>query len=729
MKRLFIVFSILFALACSSAMAGNMSPFAIKLSNELKAKSAEELQDAGEYAVSAMIMFDDTFSFLKAEEMGISFPTIAGRVATAQVPLKLFNQFAGMQGVKYLEVDKIATPTLDSAQKHAHIAEVKQGAGYPQKYTGEGVVLGVIDTGFDYTHPAFYDFEKGKVKISRVWDQAKKGNSPQGFSYGAEYVTQEEILGVAMDIDSFSHGSHVASTAAGTRVPGAEEFEGVAKDAELVIVALDPPPGEQWKSTTGGNIVDGVNYIFKYAESVNKPAVVNLSWGGPMGPHDGTSLFNQAIDGLVGKGKIFVCSAGNSGENFVHLDKTFTPEDNKLISYVQMKYNKNNKKNGLWIDSWGEKGKEYSLKVSVVYVSDIHNPLYETPVINLSDKNEQFEYGFANEKDTCKIIVTSEKSSFNGRPRILVDATGNKVYYFKVEYTANEGRIDVWNMFIVDYYGIYTPFEKLYDKKATAGNTDITISDLCTGINTIAVGAYTTKHKTLNAGGSVYGIGKNMGKLAFFTSNGPTVDGRFKPDIAAPGHFVVAGVGIADKTFFPNSDRYRMVVKYADHNGKKYPYAAMSGTSMSSPMLAGAVALMLGLKPELTPAEVLDILKKTATVDEHTGEVPNVRCGAGKLNLKKAFDVMLGYDCVDGCIYYDDLKIYPNPFNDVINIENSEKRNLQAEVYSTLGVKVAAFEINSVLNKENLESLNSGMYSIILKENNKVVYSGKIIKQ
>lgn len=730
MKKLFIVFSLLVSFACSSALAGNLSPFAIKLSNELKAKNEEELQNIADYKISAMIMYDDTFSFIKAEELGISFPTIAGRVATAQIPLKLFNTFVLMQGVKYLEVEQIATPTLDSAQKRSHITEVKQGAGYPQKYTGEGVVIGIIDTGFDYTHPAFYDHEKGKLKISRVWDQVKTGKKPEGFDYGSEYITPEEILTVGMDIDSFSHGSHVASITAGTRVPGAEEFEGVANDAELVIVALDPPSGEQWKSTSAANMVDGVNYIFKYAESVGKPAVVNMSWGGPMGPHDGTSLFNQAIDALTGKGKIFVNSAGNSGANKVHLNKTFTPEDKKLTSYVQMKYDQKNKKNGLWIDSWGEAGKEYSYKLTVLYAANLNKPLYETPVITLKEDGEPFVYKYVNGHDTCEITITSQKkASFNDKPRILTDIYANQPFYFKVEFMGEEGRIDVWNMYIVDYYGIYTPFEKMNDKEAVDGNTDITISDLCTGVNTIAVGAYSTKTKTINTSGKVYGVGNVLGQLAYFTSHGPAVGNRIKPDISGPGHFVVAAVGAADKSFDKTSNNYRMVAREVEYNGKLYPYAAMSGTSMSSPMVAGGVALMLQLKPELTPAEVLDILQKTAIVDEHTGEVPNVLCGAGKMNIKKAFDVMLGYDCVDGCIFYDEMKIYPNPFRDVITIENSEKRNLQAEVYSTLGVKVASFEINTILNKHNMESLNSGMYSIILKEKDKVVYSGKIIKQ
>src|SRR6185437_5036148 len=108
---------------------------------------------------------------------------------------------------------------------------------------------------------------------------------------------------------------------------------------------------------------DGMNYIYNYAASVGKPAVVNLSWGATIGPHDGNSLFSQACDALTGPGKIFVCAAGNNGEDTVHLGKTFSPTDTAVSTFVTFSpylaaYNRQT-----WVDIWGDTGSSFCVSL------------------------------------------------------------------------------------------------------------------------------------------------------------------------------------------------------------------------------------------------------------------------------------------------------------------------------------------------------------------------------
>ncbi len=728
MKRLILIaIAMLSALSFANAGQCALSPLAQKLNKEISQINDGTFSKRVDFNISAMIKFSGDFDFATARELGISFPTIAGKVATAQIPMSAFSKFIKLGGIEYLDVDQIAAPTMDSARSSAHIEEVMNGVFNNNKYFGDGVVLGVIDAGFDYTHPAFYDAEAKQLIIKRVWEQGKAGNAPNGFGYGSELTTPEEIINAAVDSKILSHGTHVAAICAGTKVQGAEKYYGIAPKADLVIVALKPPAQSQWKSTSGSDIIDGVNYIFKYAESVNKPAIVNLSWGGPMGPHDGTSLFAQALDKLVGKGKIFASSAGNSGLDKIHLNKEFTDKDTILSSYITIKKNDDIDNAGIWIDSWGDSNKTYSLRFSVFDLKKF-KPFFEAPVISC-EKDTTYETIYKNGADSCSIFISSSKSSFNGKPRIFINVEGNKNFTLKIDYRATSGKINVWNMYINDYYGIVSPFEKYVDKLATAGNTDITLSDLCSGKRAIAVGAYTSKANFKNILGQSAGYQSTVNAIATFSSKGPSTDNRIKPDVCAPGHGVIAGVNSFDPNYNPTSNGYSQVICKVNHNGKEFPYAILSGTSMSCPVTSGAIALMLSIKPDLTPEDIIDLFKRTSEEDSFTGKLPNNIWGQGKLNLHKIFKTLLGMGAVEYPLEYNDIKIFPNPFTDFINISNPNNRSLGIELINVLGETISTAKLDGSSSIDNLKNLNAGIYYLIITENNNIVYRGKLIKQ
>ncbi|MCP4710001.1 MAG: S8 family serine peptidase, partial [Planctomycetes bacterium] len=117
-------------------------------------------------------------------------------------------------------------------------------------------------------------------------------------------------------VDSNGHGTHVAGTAGGNGLapnPYAD-YSGIAPNSDLIIVK-----GECNGSFSDDDVINGANYIFERAQALNRAAVINMSLGGHFSPHDGTSLYEQALSGLTGSGRIIVAAAGNEGNDLIHL--------------------------------------------------------------------------------------------------------------------------------------------------------------------------------------------------------------------------------------------------------------------------------------------------------------------------------------------------------------------------------------------------------------------------
>jgi minor extracellular serine protease Vpr len=127
------------------------------------------------------------------------------------------------------------------------------------------------------------------------------GNPPPGFSYGTEYTKAQLDANQCLQIDGddgHGHGTHVAGTAAGNG--GAlTNYIGMAPESDILFVkGFRSGPG-----FANTDIVDGCNYMFQRAQQIGKPAVINLSLGGHFGPHDGSSLYEQALSNMTGNGK------------------------------------------------------------------------------------------------------------------------------------------------------------------------------------------------------------------------------------------------------------------------------------------------------------------------------------------------------------------------------------------------------------------------------------------
>ena len=195
------------------------------------------------------------------------------------------------------------------------------------------------------------------------------------------------------------------------------------------------------------------------------------------------------------------------------------------------------------------------------------------------------------------------------------------------------------------------------------------------------------------------GAVNSNGNYASFSSIGPTVDGRVKPDLMAQG--VSAAV---------------------INTGGNVDFS--SGTSFSSPIMAGAVTCLWQSRPEVPNGYIMQIVRESANLYNN----PTDQMGYGIPNFENAYAALQELGFEDEFLM-SNFALYPNPVTSKINISFPEGiSNCTFTIYSILGNKVLSTEISRNLNSVNIESLNSGMYIASINSNNKQI-SFKIIKE
>ena len=238
-----------------------------------------------------------------------------------------------------------------------------------------------------------------------------------------------------------------------------------------------------------------------------------------------------------------------------------------------------------------------------------------------------------------------------------------------------------------------------------AGDANYGIGEPACAEKIISVAAHASEY--YNASGTtLFG-----GAIASFSSRGPTLDERVKPDISAPG----VSVGSSISSYTDNS--YSLLTSVV-FNGRTYPFARFSGTSMSAPMTTGVVTLILEANPYLTAAQVKQIIIETARTDNRTGIIPvdgSFTWGWGKHNAYAAVKLALITQglSVNEVAKSVDLSVFPNPTNEKVFIFHSAASEIQQIELITVDGK------RSIVNQEvdgsiNVSSLKSGMYFLRL---------------
>ena len=667
-------------------------------SSSKKAKLVNESEK-----INLFIIINNDFDKNSLDSLDISIESDFGDVLTLLAPVENLAALAEINGIDYISVGVEAKPQLDVAVPLVRADMVHRGENLEQAYTGKDVIVGFVDLGLDFTHPAFRAAD-GSLRISRVWIQSESGNAPSGFRYGTEYVGKNALLGKRYSNDAYSHGTHVCGIAAGS----GNFYAGIAPEAEIVFVE------------TGGTdtqIVDGVKYIFNYAAAQKKPAVVNISMGTHYGPHDGKSTTDKAFDSMTGAGKIIVGSAGNNGADSLHIRKNFTTNTDTLRSIIDINLSEDNGNKSTIAIVWGDANSDfqaayevYNLKTKeCVFRTEFLNTARNTTTLNktyqkISLKMNVIRRYLSNQKPIIEIEIANPMYENYGVAIVLVGNAGHSV--------------DLWNN---AHNSSGAPFFALEGTTASgwqAGNTTSSITEIGgTGEQVITVGSFDSKAKwfSYSAQRDYTFLTVSEGEISFWSSRGPTADGRTKPDITAPGAGVVSAVNSFASDFsLTSANKECLVLKENNHF-----YGIMQGTSMSAPVVTGAVALMLQKNPDLTPADIKELLREFSRQDDFTGTIDengSNTWGWGKLDV---------YDIVSS------RKILPKPkIKNVIVFYDVQSKNIilqtekeyrgetdyhleisRVEIFDLSGRKL--IDKQNVFNQTvNVASLKGGIYIV-----------------
>ena len=634
-------------------------------------------------------------------DLGIMVGKPIGSVVSIKVPLNQLATITSLPGLESIQIAAKVENLLDKAIIDIRADSTHAGIGLPEGYTGKDVYIGVTDWGFDYTSPMFYDTTLSESRIIAAWDQFKtSGPSPNGFNYGTEYTSPQTLLAAESDTSNIynysSHGTHVAGIAAGSGAGLA--YRGVAFESKLLFVTF---------TFNVASVLDAWEWMYQKALADGKRLVINMSWGiYHFGTLDGTSLLSQAITAYTDLGVIFVNSGGNNGNVNFHLKKTFSNDvlKSKIDFYD---YNSNANMWGQSIHSWGEVGNNFSNGIIVTNSAGL--VLVESPYYATNNTPSYIDTFIVAGLDTVWYNISAEAvHPLNNKPqmRLRVKNTNTSLKIL-LKSTADTGTVHYWNLTELtnDVGNWGMPFSTS-GSGTSAGNNLNGISEPACSDDVITVAAYATQYSASN--GSLVG-----GGIASFSSIGPRYDGAMKPDVSAPGVAIMSSI-----SSFTNAAYTSM--GSVDFNGRTYHFAKFSGTSMSSPMVAGVAALILDANPYLSARQVKEIIMETARQDNITGIIPvegHTRWGAGRVNAYAA--VKLALQTIGLEEPANDLmwSVFPNPVANELHFTIVEELPKQAEIVNLNGQANLRAIINGKL---NVSDLSPGNYFIRLQIDGKI---------
>ena len=639
-------------------------------SNNMKAESMFEREYAPtrmikgvEYA-DAFIGFSDPAVVSKLKAQGVIVNCVFDDFLTAQIPLTSLEHVSKLSGVNSVEMSRLLEMCTDSTLRKTNAGMVLNGLDYglPQAYDGSGVIVGIIDFGFDYQHSAFRRTDDpSKNRILRVYDTQNSTGHP--VVIGDNTLSGSVFMGEQIDTlttDCFeTHGTHTTSIAAGNHIGG---YGGMAPGADIVVCAcrsLNIAISEV-------EVVNCIKYIYSYADSVSKPCVISLSVSTTNGPHDGSDYISKALAKLVGPGRVFVIAAGNNGNRGFYCSgqATMTKPVNMLLGYMPDNYSfyvdEYYYYGSTWIESWIRD--KYVCPVVKFHIFDriTKHIVWESDYITQYKKIYSSEYsdyfkpdpsvsddGFMEASISCDLSAGKYKvatkirnlkttaSTYNtnndrteSRYRIGMSFYAPKVYNPKWNESCF---VDSWqcNSSAVrgEYNGVVYVDEVQEDgsilTKEVEGfysrpSSECSIGTHAVHDSIISAGGYVARNRYFSWGKGTYvtddvTVGSYYNKSSYQRAGtGPTQ--KALPTVVAPSVNVVSAIS-RYSTFYMTEPGIRYLVW---KNPNDCFWGVMTGTSMASPTVAGIIAQWLQIKPDLCPGDIKRIIAETAIKDDFT---------------------------------------------------------------------------------------------------------------
>ena len=597
------------------------------------------------------------------EQMGIEVRYQIGDMVVLNVPADKLLQLEEVEAFNYVAADEILYPMNDKSREASNVDQASsetlcQKAGLPQAYTGQGVVLGIIDQGIDFNHAAFRN-DDGSTRIVKAIEYPIKEKE--------EFTSDEAIKALTTDYRLSSHGTHVSSAAGGSDLGNG--LQGMAPETDLFLCGLG-----SW--TTYSNIMECVKAIFDYATSVGKPAVVNISLGNYMGLHDGSDQLARSIATLTENGtkpgRAVISSCGNAGSRFQSIVKTLSTTDEEL-------------KTVLGANSYPTPEEPYfSVSYSyryMMYADDYQDFTPKVMLVNLKTgeligEEDLDKVGLADtyiptlEKKTVVRLNGEEAATYSFDLRRCRIKNGDYRYALIVK-AGHDGQT-IKMVCNGDTNGepcFYAPpsVDGSYDFAAngyTNGDGTIAFNTSVCDESVISVGAYVTRSEWTNYQGEVMHNPtsaltlkqQEIGEIIDTSSYGVADNGVKCPTVIAPGKAIISGANNYHFTLFqldeagvpdPEDDSEELCTNIVKH-GRPNWYISLRGSSMAASMVSGIVALWMQANPYLTVNDIKEVMRETCVNDEWTTDISKIpshnrlQSGFGKIDALGGLKHILG---------------------------------------------------------------------------------------
>ncbi len=582
--------------------------------------------------LDAFVSFTDEIAASSADIGGVEVLSEFGDILVVRGAVGQLEALASDDNVLSINISRPMLPANDRIRHEIGADVLATAPGYENTvYTGRGVLAGLYDIGFDLQNPAFRDGAHSRVR--RLWHYFGDAGKC------TEYSVPVMLDAFTYDAPQQTHGSHVLGTMAG-RDEG-KPYGGMAPGAALAVAC---------GTISDTNIALGVAEIAKFAASEGMPCVINLSIADFIGPHDGTDPLSRALT-AVAEDAVVVVSAGNEHTFKRSLSRRFSTDAPAVKTFIRPEQSSGKGDGTVAVWSGDQSPVRLTLVLADTQAKQILASYEVEPVedgsfvLATSDFTRYVEEGaiintdFSNNYTGSYVAVYySDNIGTNGRPNYYVS------FEMKYNQTANADGHVVPGIIVegVDGHRVDITLSANTTNLAgrrmegwTDGGDELSISSMACADGVLSVGAYVSRTEWTDTSGNTHdvGAGYTLGDIAPWSSRGTTVDGRTLPHVAAPGAAVVSvlssraiqlgQIGAEDIV------SEREGVSRTDYWGVKW------GTSMSSPAVAGGIALWLEADPSLTARDVLDIVAKTSRRDAFVGRTPEA-WGSG------TFDVVAG---------------------------------------------------------------------------------------
>jgi len=526
-----------------------------------------------------------------------------------------------------VEEQGILRPTLDKAAAAIGAPAARQRFAVD----GTGVLVAVVDTGLDLHHADFRNAD-GTTRVAVFYDVSGSGaDHPElPVPYGGVWrkadidaalvaeAAGQPAAGPLLSLDANGHGTHVAGIAAsnglgtGHGLPGGR-YVGIAPGAELIAVKAT----RSLDTFRDIDVISGCKLARDVGVLLGRPVVVNLSVGGPIGPRDGHSNLEEALDEIFtasAPGLVAVTSAGNDGILDQHAGGYAV---GRPIRLPLKNPGSGTAPGSIVVELW-YRG---TLSVGVDSPGGLHLlpiPAGASLVGPLAPEG----------RATVDNTQTAPNAQGLSSSVVVLDGIDGTHSASGVWTLVIEGATSRWDAYIVG-----TPASAVVPRFTDYIAPDGRLAAPATARNLISVASLVSRDSWINPDGTLIKMAVSVGTPSLFSSPGPTSDGRFAPDVIAPGEYVLSSLSIdapPDKTSSAFYVANNPTLALADDG----VHGALRGTSQASPMVAGSVALLLAARPTLTSDAVRELLRATAKPLPGPGWSP--RAGFGVIDTVAA---------------------------------------------------------------------------------------------